>query len=66
MSFWLGFEVVYYVLEARYNTFTAIQQRLNLQLLARLRQAGGQLGVPSRLWVQGDAICAPPPLSAQI
>ena len=44
----LTFEVVYYVLEASYTTYTAVQQRINLALLDHLSAESLRLGVPVR------------------
>ncbi len=44
----LTFEVVYYVLEASYATYTAVQQRINLALLDHLAAASVRLGVQAR------------------
>ncbi|TAN07322.1 MAG: mechanosensitive ion channel family protein [Rhodanobacteraceae bacterium] len=44
----LEFEFVYYVLEPGYDTFVAIQQRINLAILGAFDELGIALAVPAR------------------
>ncbi len=53
--------MVYYVLEASYTTYTAVQQRINLALLAHLAGANIKLGVQVRRQ-DGLGASAPPAL----
>lgn len=59
----LQFEVVYYVLDADYNRYMDIQQRINLALLRRFRERDIGFAYPtSTLYLAGvpDALRAPP------
>ncbi len=44
----LDFEFVYYVLDPAYNTFVAIQQRINLKMLEAWGELGIEFAVPAR------------------
>ena len=59
----LQFEVVYYVLDADYNRYMDIQQRINLALLRRFRERAIGFAYPtSTLYLAGvpDSMRAPP------
>lgn len=50
----LDFEVVYYVLDADFNVYMDIQQRINLKLLRRLNESGVEFAFPTQtLYFQG-------------